>query len=164
MVSATTDRPSTVTPQPPPAALMARATSVSQGVRTAASWRRNQVLARSPRLSHGVCAENRNAQATITTASTSQDVVLTVNGFGSGGGVPVGRRCRAVRGPGAGGPGAGGPGAGGAAAGAGRAGAGAPVGSVFSFTGTQPSREEPLGSRVRRQAPLPMMPLPSRVG
>ena len=55
------------------------------------------MLARSPSRSHGVCAENKNAQATITTASTSQAVVVTRNGWGSGGGAPVGRRWRAVR-------------------------------------------------------------------
>ncbi len=97
MVSATTDSPTTVTPQPPPAALIPRARSVSQGVRTSASMRRHQVLARSPSPSHGVCAEIRKAQATITTASTSQAVVLIVNGCGRGGGAPVGRRWRAVR-------------------------------------------------------------------
>ena len=46
---------------------------------------------------HGVCSENKNAQATITTASTSQAVVVTRNGWGSGGGAPVGRRWRAIR-------------------------------------------------------------------
>jgi hypothetical protein len=51
------------------------------------------------------------------TASTSQAVVLNLNGCGSGGGAPVGRRCRAVRGAGPGGA------------------AGASVCSVFSLTG-----------------------------
>jgi hypothetical protein len=97
MVSATTDRPSTVTPQPEPAALIPPATSVSHGVRASASKRRIQVLVWSATRSQGVCAVNRNAQATITTATTSQAVVLTLTGCGSGGGAPVGRRWRAVR-------------------------------------------------------------------
>ena len=42
-------------------------------------------------------SENKKAQATMTTASRSQAVVLTEIGCGSGGGAPVGRRCRAVR-------------------------------------------------------------------
>jgi hypothetical protein len=97
MVSATTDRPITVTPQPEPAALIPSATSVSHDVRTCASTCRNQVLTRSSSPSHGVCAVNKNAQVTIRTASTSQAVVVTRKGWGSGGGAPVGRRWRAVR-------------------------------------------------------------------
>ena len=97
MVSATTDSPITVTPQPEPAALIALATSVSQGVRTSAIRRRNQVLARSPSRSHGVCSENRNAPATMMTAKSSHAVVLIVIGRGSGGGAPVGRRWRRAR-------------------------------------------------------------------
>ncbi len=45
MVSTTTESPTTVAPQPEPAALIALATPVSQGVRTSASRRRNQVPA-----------------------------------------------------------------------------------------------------------------------
>jgi hypothetical protein len=59
MVSATTDSASAVTPHPEPVALTERATSVSQGVRTSASKRSNQVSARSPNRSHGVRPENR---------------------------------------------------------------------------------------------------------
>jgi hypothetical protein len=77
--------------------LIPPATSVSHGVRACASRRRIQVLVWSSTRSQGVCAVNRNAQATITTASTSQAVVLTLTGCGSGGGAPVGRRWRAVR-------------------------------------------------------------------
>ena len=44
MVRATTDRPSTVTPQPAPATLMPLATSVSHGVRIPASRRSTDVL------------------------------------------------------------------------------------------------------------------------
>ena len=97
MVSATTDSPTTVTPQPEPTALIALATSVSQGVRTSASRRRNQVLARSSSRSHDVRPETTNAAATMTTASRSHAVVLMAIGCGSGGGAPVGRRWRRAR-------------------------------------------------------------------
>ena len=97
MVSATTDSPITVTAQLEPAALIASATSVSQGVRTSAIRRSTQVLARSPSRSHGVCSENRNAPATMMTARSSHAVVLIVIGCGSGGGAPVGRRWRRAR-------------------------------------------------------------------
>ena len=92
MVSTTTDSPITVAPQPVPAALIALATSVSQGVRTSASRRRNQVLARSPAGSHGGVLREQERAATMTTASRSHAVVLTAIGCGSGGGAPVGRR------------------------------------------------------------------------
>jgi hypothetical protein len=94
MVSATTDNPSTVTPQPAPARLIPRATSVSHGVRRSASRRKNQALARSPVPSHAVCAETRKAPAKMTTANSSHAVVLITNGCGSGGGAPVGRLWR----------------------------------------------------------------------
>jgi hypothetical protein len=97
MVSSTTDRPTTVNPQPDQAALIALATSVSQGIRASASRRRNQVLARSPSRSHGVRSETTNAAATMTAASTSHAVVVMTTGCGSGGGAPVGRRWRRVR-------------------------------------------------------------------
>ena len=71
MISATTARPSAVTPQPLQAALIPPATSVSQGVRAFASRRRKPVLARSSNPSHWVWAENRKMQATMATASTS---------------------------------------------------------------------------------------------
>ena len=45
MISTTTDTPSTVIPQPEPAALIPLATSVSHGVRTSASRSSTQVLA-----------------------------------------------------------------------------------------------------------------------
>jgi len=79
-------------PQPEPAALIPPATSVSHGVRAWASGRRIQVLVWSSTRSQGVCAVNRNAQATITIASTSQAVVLTLTGCGSGGGAPLAGR------------------------------------------------------------------------
>src|SRR5262249_59165819 len=88
--STTTDSPITVAPQPAPAVLIALATSVSQDVRTSASRRRNQVLARSPGRSHDGCSEIRNAVATLTTARMSHAVVLTAIGCGSGGGGPGG--------------------------------------------------------------------------
>jgi hypothetical protein len=92
MVKTTTDRPSTVTPQPVPAALMPVATSVSHGVRIPASWRSTHVLARSSIRSHGVCCEAANAPARTTAPTTSHAVVVMVTGCGSGGGAPVGRR------------------------------------------------------------------------
>ena len=66
MIRATTDRPSTVTPQPEPATLIPLATSVSHGVRIPASWRSTHVLARSSTRSHGVCCEATNAPARTT--------------------------------------------------------------------------------------------------
>src|SRR5262249_61848612 len=69
-----------------PADWIARAKSVSQGVRTSAIRRRNQVLARSPSRSHGVRSENRNAAVTMRTANRSHAVVLMDIGCGSGGG------------------------------------------------------------------------------
>ena len=45
MISTTTEPPSTVIPQPEPAALIPLATSVSHGVRTSASRSSTQVLA-----------------------------------------------------------------------------------------------------------------------
>src|SRR5215472_12017039 len=97
MVSTTTDSPITVAPQPVPITLIALATSVSQGVRTSASRRRNQVSARSPSRSHDDCSATRNAAATLTAARMSHTVVLTAIGCGSGGGAPVGRRWRCAR-------------------------------------------------------------------
>jgi hypothetical protein len=97
MVSTTTDSPITVAPQPVPATLIALATSVSQGVRTSASKRKNQVLARSASRSHDGRSEITNAEATLTTARMSHAAVLTATGCGSGGGAPVGRRWRRAR-------------------------------------------------------------------
>src|SRR5215469_11982432 len=97
MASTTTDNPITVAPQPVPITLIALAASVSQGVRTSASRRRNHVLARSPSRSHDGCSETRNAAATLTTARMNHAVVLTAIGCGSGGGAPVGRRWRCSR-------------------------------------------------------------------
>ncbi len=91
MVRTTTDAPSTGT-QPPPAALIPLATSVSHGVRIPASRRSSHVLARSSIRSHGPCWEATNAAARTTAASTSHAVVPMVIGCGSGGGAPVGRR------------------------------------------------------------------------
>jgi hypothetical protein len=77
-------------------------TSVSQGVRTAASCRSGQVLAWSPARSRGARSEIPMTHVTVMAASTSHTAVLSVIRWGSGGGVPVGRRCRLVRcGPGA---------------------------------------------------------------
>ncbi len=95
MVSTTSDAPTTVTPQPAPAALIPLATSVSHGVRPPASTRSTQVLARSSTWSHGVFSENRKAQATMTTARRTQAVVVMAIGCGSGGGVPVGAALEA---------------------------------------------------------------------
>src|SRR5262249_60648309 len=87
MVSTTTDSPTAVTEaHTAPADWIARAKSVSQGVRTSAIRRRNQVLARSPSRSHGVRSENRNAAVTMRTANRSHAVVLMDIGCGSGGG------------------------------------------------------------------------------
>src|SRR5262249_54438616 len=98
MVSTTTDSPTAVTEaHTAPADWIARAKSVSQGVRTSAIRRRNQVLARSPSRSHGVRSENRNAAVTMRTANRSHAVVLMDIGCGSGGGAPVGRRWRRAR-------------------------------------------------------------------
>ena len=55
------------------------------------------MLARSPTRSQGVSSENRNAPATMMTATMSHAVVLMAIGCGSGGGAPVGRRWRCVR-------------------------------------------------------------------
>src|SRR5689334_20683974 len=145
MVSSTTNSPTAVTPQPLPAAFIPTARSVSQGVRTSASRRRNRVLTRSPSPSHGVCAENRKAQVTIRTASTSQAVVLIVNGCGRGGGAPVGRRWRAVRGAGP---------AGEAALVSEAALAGAPVRSVFSAMSSAMAHPL-LGSAVQAPGSAP---------
>jgi len=83
-------------------------------------------------------------QATMATASTSQAVVLTRNGCGSGGGAPVGRRWRAVRCAGTlpGGP------------------AGETVRSVPSLIAHASPQEEPL--RVLRDHPI--MRSPTRFG
>ena len=88
----------TATPQPVPAALIPVATSVSHGVRCSASWRSSQVLTWSSVRCHSVFSEIRKAPGRMTAASRSHAVVLTVHGCGSGGGAPVGRRWRAVRG------------------------------------------------------------------
>ena len=92
MVRATTDKPTTVTPQLVPATLIPLAISVSHGVRIPANWRNIQVLAWSSTRSHGVCCEATNAPARPTAARTSHAVVVMVTGCGSGGGAPVGRR------------------------------------------------------------------------
>ena len=92
MSKATTDRPSTLAPHPEPATLIPLATSVSHGVRIAASWRSIQVLTRSSTRSHGVCCEARKAATRTTAPRISHAVVLMVIGCGSGGGAPVGRR------------------------------------------------------------------------
>ena len=92
MVRATTDRPSTVTPQLVPATLIALATSVSHGVRIPARGRSTHVLTRSSIRSHGVCWLATNAPARTTATRTSHTVVVMATGCGSGGGAPVGRR------------------------------------------------------------------------
>src|SRR5450755_4785989 len=94
--SATTDRPSAVAPQPEPATLIPSATSVSHGVLTATSRVSSHVLAWSSNRSDGVCCATTNAPVRTTAARTSHAVVLNVIGCGSGGGAPVGRRCRRV--------------------------------------------------------------------
>src|SRR5215472_9041700 len=94
IIRATTDRPSTVTPQLEPATLSPLATSVSHGVRIPARSRSTQVLTRSSILSHGVRCEATNAPARTMTTRTSHVVVVMVTGCGSGGGSPVGRRLR----------------------------------------------------------------------
>jgi hypothetical protein len=91
-VRPTTDRPTTVTPQLEPATLIALATSVSHAVRIPASWRSTSVLTRSSILSHGECIAATIAPARTTATRISQAVVVIVNGCGSGGGAPVGRR------------------------------------------------------------------------
>ena len=92
IVRTMTDAPTTVTPQPVPATLIALATSVSHGVRIPASWRSIQVPARSSTRSHGVRCEATNAPVRPTTAATTHAVVVMLTGCGSGGGAPVGRR------------------------------------------------------------------------
>ena len=91
MVSTITAPPSTLI-QPVPAALMPLATSVSHGVRIAASCRSSHAPAWSSARSEGPCWAATNAAVRIRTARTSQAVVVMVNGCGSGGGAPVGRR------------------------------------------------------------------------
>ena len=88
----TSDRPSTVTPQPEPAPLIPLATSVSHGVRIPASLLRTQVLNRTSIRSHGVCCAARNAPARTMATRTSHAVVVMATGCGNGGGAPVGRR------------------------------------------------------------------------
>ena len=92
MVRATTNRPSTLAAQPEPATLIPLATSVSHGVRTAASWRSTHVLTRSSTPSHDVRCAATNAAARPTATRTSHVLALMVTGCGSGGGTPVGRR------------------------------------------------------------------------
>ena len=92
MVRATTDRPSTLAPQPEPATLIPLATSVSHGVRIAASWRSTRVPAWSSTRSHGVSCAATNAAARTIAARTSHAAELIVTRYGSGGGAPVGRR------------------------------------------------------------------------
>ena len=92
IISATTDRPSTVTPQLEPATLIPLATSVSQGVRIPARRRSTHVLAWSSIRSHHVCCDATNAAARPMATRTSHAVVVKVTGCGSGGGAPVGRR------------------------------------------------------------------------
>ena len=92
MVRATTDRPSTLAPQPEPATLIPLATWVSHGVRMTASWRSTHVPARSSTRSHGASCAATNAAARPIAARTSHAVVVRVTGCGSGGGAPVGRR------------------------------------------------------------------------
>jgi hypothetical protein len=92
IVRATTDRPSTVTPQLVPATLIVLATSVSHGVRIPASGRSTQVLTRSSIRSHGVCWVATNAPARTMATRTSHTAVVMLTGCGSGGGAPVGRR------------------------------------------------------------------------
>src|SRR5271166_2117312 len=85
MVRASTDTPTTVTPQPEPASLIPSARSVSQGVRPSASRRRSQVLARSPSLSHDVRSDTAKAEPRMTKTRSSHAVVLMAIGCGSGG-------------------------------------------------------------------------------
>ena len=92
MVRTTTDRPSTLAPQPEPATSIPLATSVSHGVRIPASWRSTQVPARSSTRSHGASCAAANAAARAIAARTSHAVVVMVTACGSGGGAPVGRR------------------------------------------------------------------------
>ena len=91
MVSATTDRPSTLAPQAEPATLIPLATSVSHGVRITASWRSTHVPARSSARSHEVRCATTNATARPA-ARTSHAVAVIATGRGGGGGSPVGRR------------------------------------------------------------------------
>ena len=70
--------------------------SVNHGVLTAANCRSSQVLAWSPIRSQAARSQIANVPATMIGARTSHAVVLGLIERGSGGGAPVGRRCRLV--------------------------------------------------------------------